>query len=63
MDGFRKGYGKDIKAQPVAKAAPAASPFAALSKQDAKEILFAVLNGRELDSYQRSKLQGIYNKL
>lgn len=63
MDGFRRGYGKDIKAAPTAKSSAAQSPFAVLSRQDAREILSAVLNGRELDSYQRSKLQSIYNKL
>lgn len=63
MDGFRRGYGKDIKSAPAAKSSATQSPFAALSRQDAREILSAVLNGKELDSYQRSKLQAIYNKL
>jgi hypothetical protein len=65
MSGFRKGYGKPMPSTEK-KAAPvqsAASPFSILPPRDAKDILYSVLNGKELDSRQQSLLQKIYNKL
>lgn len=65
IDGFKKGYGDprpEIK--PEKKAAPTAvSPFSILSDRDAKEILYNILNGKELDFRQKSQLDKIYKRL
>jgi len=65
VDGFKKGYGEPTsKARPEKKAAPAAaSPFSILSNREAKEILYNVLNGKELDYRQKSQLEKIYQKI
>ncbi len=65
IDGFKKGYGDPRpEVKPEKKAAPeAASPFSILSNSDAKEILYNVLNGKELDFRQKSQLDKIYQKL
>lgn len=66
-DGFKKGYGSPLvgKAAPQKKAAPSAasSPFSVLDPRDAKDILYNILNGKQLDSRQLSQLQKVYNKL
>lgn len=55
--GFKSGYGKEI-ARPKQKSVPAG-----FDNHEVKKILAAVIDGKQLDSFQLDTLKQLYKRL